>query len=277
MISQKDYPKKVEKYCDKELLNNTRREIEEILRNNGYIGTYPNFEKNGELKGLKLVEAYNQYELVGREKNVKHYITCVEECIENDEVSGHLMITFLCGTQMMRKDAVAGDIHMCKFSANDKCFIEKCIYKCDYSIVDGEEEKQDLEEAYNGDWDSLIYDVAVGNEPKESIRGILLDIGEIGEDDDEETIQEIIDAVIDEANDLKRELQDLDEAFLTKEDKKLLLDAGHKEEDLDQIKEILGYQELCDKSGYIEFRENYTVVLRGIALLSFFRALRLAE
>lgn len=49
------------------------------------------------------------------------------------------------------------------------------------------------------------------------------------------------------------------------------------EEDLDQIKEILGYQELCDKSGYIEFRENYTVVLRGIALLSFFRALRLAE
>ena len=95
LISQKDYPKKVEKYCDKELLNNTRREIEEILRNNGYIGTYPNFEKNGELKGLKLVEAYNQYELVGREKNVKHYITCVEECIENDEVSGHLMITFL--------------------------------------------------------------------------------------------------------------------------------------------------------------------------------------
>ena len=44
---------------------------------------------------------------------------------------------------MMRKDAVAGDIHMCKFSANDKCFIEKCIYERDYDIVDGEE-KQDL-------------------------------------------------------------------------------------------------------------------------------------
>lgn len=97
--------------------------------------------------------------------------------------------------------------------------------------------KQDLDEAYNGDWNSLVYDVAVGNESKEAIRGILLDIGEIGEEDDEETIQEIIDAVIDEANDLKHELQDLDEAFLTKQDKKLLLDAGHKEEDLDQIQQ----------------------------------------
>lgn len=106
-----------------------------------------------------------------------------------------------------------------------------------YQLINEAEEKQDLDEAYNGNWDSLIYDVAVGNEPKESIEGILLDIGEIGEDDDEETIQEIIDAVIDEANDLKRELQDLDEAFLTKEDKKLLLDAGHKEEDLDQIQQ----------------------------------------
>ncbi len=49
------------------------------------------------------------------------------------------------------------------------------------------------------------------------------------------------------------------------------------EEDIDQIKEIIGYQELCDKSGYIEFRENNTVILRGIALLSFMRAVGLID
>ena len=48
-------------------------------------------------------------------------------------------------------------------------------------------------------------------------------------------------------------------------------------EDLEQIKEILGYHELCDKSGYIEFKETSTIILRGIAMLSFLRALNLAE
>lgn len=104
-----------------------------------------------------------------------------------------------------------------------------------YQLIN--EAEENFDEAYNGDWNSLVYDVAVGNESKEDIRGILLDIGEIGEEDDEETIQEIIDAVIAEAEDLKDELQDLDEAFLTKTDKELLLDAGHKEEDLDQIQQ----------------------------------------
>lgn len=108
--------------------------------------------------------------------------------------------------------------------------------------------KQDLDEAYNGDWNSLVYDVAVGNESEEAIRGILLDIGEIGEEDDEETIQEVIDAVIDEANDLKDELQDLDEGlkesaerYLSVEPEGLVLYCGDKVEDrLDKYPYVYG-------------------------------------
>ena len=46
-------------------------------------------------------------------------------------------------------------------------------------------------------------------------------------------------------------------------------------EDLEEIKKLLDYSNLCDKTGYLEFAETNTVIIRGYALLSFFRALEL--
>ena len=46
-------------------------------------------------------------------------------------------------------------------------------------------------------------------------------------------------------------------------------------DDLDEIKKILNYSSLCDKTGYLEFPETNTVIIRGYALLNFLRALEL--
>lgn len=47
-------------------------------------------------------------------------------------------------------------------------------------------------------------------------------------------------------------------------------------EEIDSVKKFIGYDTMCDKSGYIEFRDTNTIILRGIALLNFFRALKLS-
>mgnify|MGYP003291738912 CR=1 FL=1 len=46
-------------------------------------------------------------------------------------------------------------------------------------------------------------------------------------------------------------------------------------EDIEELKKLLNYSSLCDKTGYLEFSETNTVILRGYALLSFFRSLGL--
>lgn len=46
--------------------------------------------------------------------------------------------------------------------------------------------------------------------------------------------------------------------------------------DLEGLKKLIGYSSLCDKSGYMEFTETYTVVLRGFVLLSLLRVLKLS-
>lgn len=47
--------------------------------------------------------------------------------------------------------------------------------------------------------------------------------------------------------------------------------------EIDEIKELIDHKSMCDKSGYMEFRENNTIILRGIALLNFFRVLGLSS
>ena len=46
-------------------------------------------------------------------------------------------------------------------------------------------------------------------------------------------------------------------------------------EDVTTIKDILNLDSLCDKSGFLEFKETNTVIIRGYALLNFLRALDL--
>ena len=46
-------------------------------------------------------------------------------------------------------------------------------------------------------------------------------------------------------------------------------------DELKTLKEIIELNSLCDKTGFLEFSETNTVIIRGYALLNFLRALNL--
>ena len=49
------------------------------------------------------------------------------------------------------------------------------------------------------------------------------------------------------------------------------------DEDLNIIKNIINYVNLCDKTGFLEFPDTNTIILRGYALLSLMRALNIVD
>lgn len=116
--SQKEYPSKVEMLCDRNLLNDTRAEIQKLMKDKGYEGTYPDFIKQGKINNVRLAQAYNTTYFVGFEKNVKHFVHCVELF----EGNGTLTIQFLCGASLLKKDGDEKDVFGCMFDAKGRRF-----------------------------------------------------------------------------------------------------------------------------------------------------------
>lgn len=116
--SQSEYPNKVDALCDKELLVNVRNEIQTLMESKGYIGTYPDFVKDGVLNGVHLEQSYNQTYFVGMEKRAQYHIHCSEEFQEND----CFIIQFLCGTAFLKKedDDTDVDVYDCLFNAKGR-------------------------------------------------------------------------------------------------------------------------------------------------------------
>lgn len=114
--SQSEYQNKVDSLCDKELLMTVRNDIQKLMETKGYIGTYPDFVKEGALKGIHLESSYNMTYFVGMEKRVQYHIHCYESFEEND----YLMVKFLCGTAFLKKDERETDIYDCLFNAKGR-------------------------------------------------------------------------------------------------------------------------------------------------------------
>lgn len=138
--TQEEYPSRVDLLCPTNLLNETRSNIQKLMEAHGYSGQYPDFVKKGEIRGVCLTESYDKSYLIGAEKNVVYHIHCTEEYF-----SEHLMVEFLCGTELLKKDEVAGDIYSCMFNAKGRRLFKTMSYESDY-INDGELETQDLEQ-----------------------------------------------------------------------------------------------------------------------------------
>lgn len=138
--TQEEYPSRVDLFCPTDLLNETRSNIQKLMEAHGYSGQYPDFVKKGEIRGVRLTESYDKSYLIGAEKNVVYHIHCSEEYF-----SEHLMVEFLCGTELLKKDEVAGDIYSCLFNAKGRRLFKTMSYESDY-INDGELETQDLEQ-----------------------------------------------------------------------------------------------------------------------------------
>ncbi len=118
--SQAEYPQQPVALCDQELLQSTRREIQSLMEEKGYSGTYPDFVKNGRIKGVRLINVRGMTYFVHNEKRVRSLIHCQEQF----DTSEGLSVQFLCGTAFLKKNKQDADIYDCMFDAGPRRLIE---------------------------------------------------------------------------------------------------------------------------------------------------------
>ncbi len=107
--SQSGYPTKVERLCSQKQTDALRRAVTLTLRDAGFAGEYPCFERTEDLLSPRLVRCYDESYIVMAEKGVKEYILCTETCDEDGRI-----VTFLTGTDLT-KGRVTRDVYSCMF------------------------------------------------------------------------------------------------------------------------------------------------------------------
>ena len=125
--SQKDYPVKCDTLCDAELLASTRRKVERMMHERGYSGSYPNFVKEGRIRGIHNRMSYGMLYTVGCEKNVIFRV----HCFESFEGGDSLVVMFASGTELVRKNISSEDIYTSMFDAKGKKYFSSCWYYVD--------------------------------------------------------------------------------------------------------------------------------------------------
>ena len=138
--TQLEYPNEIETCYDSNTLTEIRSNIQKLLEQHGYIGTYPDFVKKGTMPGIHLAESYDMTYWVGMEKNVVSHIHCTEVFFNE-----HLMIEFLCGTALLRKNELSEDIYSCLFDAKGRRYFERVTYEHEYMEEDGTIASDNLE------------------------------------------------------------------------------------------------------------------------------------
>lgn len=139
--SQSDYLSKAAARCPAEL-QEARGSIQKLMESHGYSGGYPDFVKKGAIRGIRLAESYDLSYFVTAEKNVVYRIHCTEQYFD-----GHLIIRFICGTELLRKNETTGGIYSCLFNAKGRRFFKTVCCESGHVNADGEYETDDLEQA----------------------------------------------------------------------------------------------------------------------------------
>lgn len=120
--SQKGYPIKTEKLCDREILEKTRISISEVMYKNGFTGEYPDFYKKSKTEKCRLLNSYYISYFTGRKKDIDCYVKCAEIYGAFD-----LTVEFLCGTAFSNNkngSRTVEDIYSCTFDAEGKRFFK---------------------------------------------------------------------------------------------------------------------------------------------------------
>lgn len=138
--SQSEYPKIVKMRCDEALLKGVRDDIQKLMHSKGYVGTYPDFEKDGELKGVHLEKSYGMSYFVAGEKRVKYRVHCNEYININDD----LVIQFLCGTAFLKRGEEINDVYDCAFDFKGRHLFHTV--KHGISLKNGEKYQEDQDD-----------------------------------------------------------------------------------------------------------------------------------
>lgn len=118
--SQKEYP-------PFPLKNNEHKKIiDAVMQKHGFSGTYPDYLKVSETKGIINENAYGVTYTIANEKNAVCRVHCQEYPIERN-IAG---ISFLCGTAFLEKGAPAesADIYYCAFNSKGKTLLNTVEY-----------------------------------------------------------------------------------------------------------------------------------------------------
>lgn len=111
--SQPEYPVK------SRVSDELRQRIEQMLHAQGYSGSYPDFVKTGEVRGLRMGKCRGRTYLIGNEKHAVFHIHCREYAAWDDSAQ----IEFISGTELLRTGETAGDILSCMFRAGGRRLI----------------------------------------------------------------------------------------------------------------------------------------------------------
>ncbi len=127
--SQSKYP--ILREQDENTASISREKIQKLMEARGYIGEYPDFVKNGRIRGIRLAESHQMSYFVCGEKRAVHYIH-----IDEKYEGGTLNFCFMCGVELLRKNEQESDIYSCMFNSNGRRFFKRV--SCDVS--DGQDD-----------------------------------------------------------------------------------------------------------------------------------------
>lgn len=128
--SQKEYPSKTEVLCDSIVYQERIHQIQVMMEEHGYQGTYPNYVKEGIMKHPSTEQSYDKAYLTPFRVKVKHMIHC-DDVIENN----HLLIDFISGLSFYDED----DIYGCTFHSHGKTFFYTNTYVKGLNSKDSDE------------------------------------------------------------------------------------------------------------------------------------------
>ncbi|MBP3605639.1 MAG: DUF3878 family protein [Clostridia bacterium] len=142
--SQAFYPDRVDSLCDPLVLSSLRQDIQRLMESYGYEGTYPDFHKDGALRGIHLAQSYGMTYFVGNEKHARYRIRCYESYDEET-----LSVQLLCGTAFLKKSEANGavDLHDCLFNAKGHRLFHAFYYHRPLCETEDDAELVDLETA----------------------------------------------------------------------------------------------------------------------------------
>lgn len=124
--SQKDYPSKIEKLCDENKFSSARNKITKIIKSAGFEGEYPDFYKRGAILKPVAIKSYGTDYITFGEKDVTHYIKCVES--DSDDFN----VYFICGFVSNKTRKVYNpDGFSAMFSAKGKRYYNTVVYEAD--------------------------------------------------------------------------------------------------------------------------------------------------
>lgn len=133
------YPEKADFYPEQNQLENLRIDIQAMMESHGYLGTYPDFVKEGSFRGFHVAESYDFSYFIGPTKRAVYHVHCSENFFNEG-----FRVEFICGTELLRKGEEKGDIFSCHFNDNAHHLLHHVSYEGDFVNDEGEWESQDL-------------------------------------------------------------------------------------------------------------------------------------